>query len=85
MLSKKSTWVMALLIVLGGALLSWPYHVDHGFWAETRGMWVAYVVVGAVLGLYVAVMFIHVLGTLIYNEAECCKPVEERKKPILHG
>lgn len=84
MLSKISTWVMALPLILGGALLSWPFYADHQFWAETPSMWTAYVVVGCVLGLYVAVMFIHVLSTLIYHEAECCKPIEERKRPILN-
>lgn len=85
MLKKTATWMMALLLVAGGALLSWPYYVDHQFWAETSNMWAAYVVAGVVMGLYVAVMFIHVLATLIYNEAECCKPVEEREKPVLNN
>jgi len=84
MLSKKTTWVMALLLVVGGALLSWPFHADHGFWAESPAMWLAYVIAGGILGLYVAAIFIHVLATLIYHEAECCKPVAERMKPSLN-
>lgn len=85
MAMKPGMWVMAALIVIVGALLSWPFWVDHGFWAESRGMWVVHVALGCLGGLYVAAMFLNTLATLIYSEAECCKPIEERRKPILEA
>jgi len=84
MLTKKVTWIAGLLIVAGGALLSWPFSVNQTYWAESTELWIAQVIVGCLLGLYVAVIFIHTQATLIYSEAECCKPIEERKKPVLN-
>lgn len=80
---NKGMWVMTALVVIGSALLSWPFWVDFSFWAESRAMWVAHVSVACLLGVYVTAVFVRALATLIYSEAECCKPIEERRKPIL--
>jgi len=83
MASDRVNWVVAIIITAVSALLSWPFATNHTYWAESPLMWTLQVVVGLGMGLYVAWIFIYVLRTLIYEEAECCKPVDERKKPIL--
>lgn len=84
MASDRVNWIVAIIITIVSGLLSWPFATNHSFWAESQGMWFVHVGVGLAMGLYVAYIFTYVLRTLVYEEAECCKPVEERKRPILH-
>ncbi|CAG0938871.1 hypothetical protein GPROT2_00428 [Gammaproteobacteria bacterium] len=70
-MTANRTIRLALAVLASGAslALSWPYWRDFGYWAESRGMWLGYFIVGFLLAVYVFCVFFSRLGTLFEHDA----------------
>lgn len=62
---------MALAVLASGAslVLSWPYWRDFEYWAESRGLWALYLLVGFLLAVYVFYVFLGRMRTLFEHDA----------------
>ena len=69
MAQKITDLIVSVLATLAAVLLSWPFWVEHLYWAESVTAWQVYIVVGFVLAAYVFYVF---LGSLrfLFSHAE---------------
>lgn len=65
---KLHDWVLVLIATGVFLLLSLPEHWSFDYWAESPALWVLYVLLGALLSLYVLWIFIRSLRSLFEHE-----------------
>ncbi|WP_036136517.1 hypothetical protein [Luteimonas mephitis] len=60
---------LSFIASVAALFLSWPYWRDFEYWPESQLAWLAYLVVGLALAVYVFHVFIGVLRTLFEHDA----------------
>ncbi len=59
---------IAILASIVSMLLSWPYHRDFEYWAESQAMWLVYFAVGFLLAVYVFYVLLRITRTLFEHD-----------------
>jgi len=67
--NRNIRMALAVLASAASLALSWPYWRDFGYWAESRGMWLGYFILGFLLAVYVFYAFLGRLGSLFEHDA----------------
>ncbi len=61
--------VLTAVTTVAALLLSWPFWAHFEYWADSRALWIVYVIIGAILAGYVFYAFLGALHTLFEHDA----------------
>lgn len=73
--------VLSVAAGIAAFVLSWPYWRDFEYWAESRGLWWTYFIVGYVFAVYVFFIFVRCLRTLFLHDALVKSGYYAKNKP----
>ncbi|HEX7003538.1 MAG TPA: hypothetical protein VF168_05080 [Trueperaceae bacterium] len=68
MVQRSIDITLSVIASIVSLLLSWPYWRRFEYWAESRGWWQVYMIVGFLLAVYVFFVFFRALRTLFVHE-----------------
>lgn len=72
-MQRLTDLIISLFCTLAGFLFSWPFWRDFEYFAESESYWMAYFIIGSVLGIYVFYVFIGSLRFLFQHAREEAK------------
>ncbi|HMM54358.1 MAG TPA: hypothetical protein PKC23_05005 [Candidatus Desulfobacillus sp.] len=78
---RLTDFIISLLATLAAFLLSLPFWRDFGYFAESRGYWLAYFVLGFILAVYVFYTFIGSLRILFRHARDEALTGEAANEP----
>ncbi len=61
--------MLAVIASAVGFALSWPFHRDFGYWAESQTAWYIYFIIGYCFAVYVFYVFIGSTRMLFFHDS----------------